>query len=609
MEMNDKTKKIERVLKEESHPSVHSLIRLWRFVFSTTKRISCIYLGLFVVLSLLQPLLAFIWNRYAVILEETTGHFLLAAIGLLAAYWAIRFLSHLIESYLAVSGDGDMEQLDAVQQNRQQEKMHTFLYKKLSAIPYEYFEIPKFNDRIEQVFSFVGNPRFGVNREVMLKGYIIIAKIISLVSIALSLWIFDPWLCLILLVVPLPSLWTTAVGEKLRFRFWLDNSENQRKIGYYQALMLSSAAKEFKVLGLYDFFFNKWKMAADTYTKCEKSLMIKQMFLNTINTTVLSVINIGELVFVILMMAAGKISLAEASAIFLLIQTLSGDATQLFSSLASFWGKTQEAHQFNELMNIPEKTCAEKKQEAFEMLAVHHLKYRYPLTEQYVLKDVDFCIKAGEKIAFVGENGAGKTTMIKLIAGLLQPSDGEILVNGVPQEECTIDTRLNMQSTVSQSPSRYTTFTVRENVLFGDTQKPEDKEAIIRALEFAGIEELPCDTLLGKDVGGTDLSGGQWQKLAIARARYRNRDFIILDEPTSDLDPQAETDIFKKYIGLAQDKTVIVVTHRISIASLASRIVVFKDGRIVEDGTHLQLIAKNGEYARLYCEQAKWYDV
>ena len=115
--------------------------------------------------------------------------------------------------------------------------------------------------------------------------------------------------------------------------------------------------------------------------------------------------------------------------------------------------------------------------------------------------------------------------------------------------------------------------------------------------------------MLGKDVGGTDLSGGQWQKLAIARAMYRDRDFIILDEPTSNLDPLAETEVFQKYISLAQDRTVLFVTHRISVASLAGRIVVFKDGRIVEDGTHQQLISQNGEYARLYREQSKWYDV
>ena len=607
--MNDKTQKIEKTIEETGKPSLRHLLWLWRFIFSSTKVISSIYLGLFVLLSLLRPLLAFIWNEYVATLEQFTAGIPLAAIGLLVGYWAISFLSSLIESYMAVNGDGDMEQLDAVQQNRQQEQMHTRLYKKLGSISYEYFEIPKINDRIAQVFSFIGNPMSGVNREVMLKGYVVIAKMVSLLSIAFSLWLFDPWLCLVLLVAPIPVLWTLKVNEKLRFRFQLDNSENQRRIKYFQDLMLSPAVKEFKVLGLYDFFYDKWKAAADDYTVRENRMIRRRTLLNTVNTVVMNLVNIGGLVFVIMMMVMGRISVGEASAVILLVQTLVSDTTQLFTSLITFLGRSQEAQQFAELMAIPEQADAGVQSERFIAFCAKNLKYRYPLTERYVLQGVDLRIFKGEKIAFVGENGAGKTTMVKLITGLLQPSDGELLINGLPQEELNLSARLDMQSVVSQSPARYTTFTVTENVFLGDTLHPKNEKKIDRALAFAGLDALPKDAMLGKDVGGTDLSGGQWQKLAIARAMYRDRDFIILDEPTSNLDPLAETEVFQKYISLAQDKTVLFVTHRISVASLASRIVVFKDGCIVEDGTHVQLMERDGEYARLYREQSKWYNV
>lgn len=607
--MNDKTQKIEKTLDETSKPSFRTLLRLWWFVFSSTKVISSIYLGLFILLSLLQPLLAFIWKGYIVDLDQFSAGVPWAAIGMLAGYWAINFLSNLIESYMAVNGDGDMEQLDAVQQNRQQEQMHARLYEKINTISYEYFEIPKINDRIAQVFSFVGDRISGVNREVMLKGYVVLAKLVSLLSIALSLWLFDPWLCLILLIAPVPVLWTSTVSEKLRFRFQLDNSENRRRIEYFQRLMLSSTAKELKTMGLYDFFYEKWKTAADDYALREKQLIRRQTLLDTVNTVVLNLVNIGGLVFVLLMMVNDRISLGEASAVILLVQTLVSDTTQLLTSVTAFLGKSQEAQQFTELMAIPEQADTDERSEGFEVFCAQNLKYRYPLTERYVLQDVNLSINKGEKVAFVGENGAGKTTMVKLIAGLLQPSKGEFLVNGLPRKKLASSARSAMQSTVSQSPARYTTFTVQENVFLGDTLHPEKQQKIEQALAFAGLEALPKDEVLGKDVGGIDLSGGQWQKLAIARAMYRDRDFIILDEPTSNLDPLAETEIFQKYIGLSQDKTVLFVTHRISVASLANRIVVFKDGCIVEDGTHHQLIAQNGEYARLYREQSKWYDV
>ena len=149
------------------------------------------------------------------------------------------------------------------------------------------------------------------------------------------------------------------------------------------------------------------------------------------------------------------------------------------------------------------------------------------------------------------------------------------------------------------------TYSRTENVLL--TLFPTTVQQIISA-GIAGLEDKDRESLLGKDVGGVDLSGGEWQKLSIARNVYRDRDFIVLDEPTSNLDPLAETEIFRKYLELSGDKTVIYVTHRISAASLADRIIVFENGRIVQDGTHEELLASGGTYGRLYREQAKWYD-
>lgn len=159
-----------------------------------------------------------------------------------------------------------------------------------------------------------------------------------------------------------------------------------------------------------------------------------------------------------------------------------------------------------------------------------------------------------------------------------------------------------------QEPARFNTFTIAENVSLGDVLKEQNEHAIDKALHFAGFEDADKNAMLGRDIGGTELSGGQWQKIAIARAYYRNRDFMILDEPTSNLDPLAEAEIFRRYMAMTEGKTVIIVTHRISLASLADRIVVFKDGEIVEDGTHDELMSIDGEYKRLYSTQAQWYN-
>ena len=211
-------------------------------------------------------------------------------------------------------------------------------------------------------------------------------------------------------------------------------------------------------------------------------------------------------------------------------------------------------------------------------------------------------------MALIGENGMGKTTFVKLMTGMLAPSQGSLSINGTPVEQMNPIAWYDHLSAVMQDPARYNTFTIGDNVFLGDTLKERDEAAIDEALRFSGFTGGEKEALLGKDTGGTDLSGGQWQKLAVARAAYRNRDFIVLDEPTSNLDPLAEAEVFQKYIELSRDKTVVYVTHRISVAALADRIIVFSDGRIAQDGTHDELIRQEGEYARLYKEQAKWYN-
>ena len=264
--------------------------------------------------------------------------------------------------------------------------------------------------------------------------------------------------------------------------------------------------------------------------------------------------------------------------------------------MATFISKKNEAAQFFELIDLQEQIDAKDEvSPGVDLVSAKNVSYRYPLTNEYRIKNVSLTINRGEKIAFVGENGAGKTTFIKLLTGMLMPSMGVI-------------TRHGEQSMVFQEPAKFNSFSIADNVFLGDVLRKRDEEKIDASLYFAGFEGANKNELLGKDIGGTDLSGGQWQKIAIARAYYRNRDFIILDEPTSNLDPLAESEVFKKYIDMSQGKTVIMVTHRLSIAALADRVVVFKGGEIVEDGTHEALIKVRGEYARLYEAQAVWYD-
>lgn len=604
--MNDRTAEKEREIQKEQKPSFRHLLRLFLYVFRATKGISCIYLGFFVLLSFLRPLIAEIWGLYISVVENAGNRVTEAAL-MLVLYWGISFAADLLESYLAPEGGGDFEQLDMVQANRQQELFKVHLLKKVNSVSPEYLEAPVMKDRMCQVFDFAGDSWNGINRKVMISGYVVVAKVISVLTIAAALYLYHPLLSVLVLLAPLPTLYSVSLGEKLQFRFVKESTELQRETEYFEELLLSPAEKEIKTLGLHDFFYGKWRERADAYVIRQKKLIRNRALLQIVNSLFYNVAHVGGMVLAILLLAQGKLSLGAMSAVFAMTGTLITDSAQLIRAFGSFQAQKNRAAQFFDLMDLKEDETLESEKVSLHRAEAKGVKYRYPLTERYTLKGVDFTLHPGEKVAFVGENGAGKSTFVKLLTGMLSPSEGTLLLNGKPTEELHPESRFDAQSVVVQDPTHYETFTLYENVFLGETHQRYEEKAIERALAFSGLSALE-NKLLGKYVGGTDLSGGQWQKLAIARAAYRNRDLIVLDEPTSNLDPLAETEIFEKYNSLAKDKTVIYVTHRISVAKLADRIIVFKNGKIEEDGSFNELMQLQGEFARLYELQSQWYD-
>lgn len=240
-------------------------------------------------------------------------------------------------------------------------------------------------------------------------------------------------------------------------------------------------------------------------------------------------------------------------------------------------------------------------------VSLHNVSFHYPNSEHDVVRNVNLEFTAGEHIALLGENGAGKSTLVRLIAGLYSPSEGEVLHNESLVKGASDDVGAVFQDFVRwQLP-------LRDNIGFGNLRRQSDDALILDALARADLASLPgelddgLDSWLGREFGDRDLSGGQWQKLAIARAFFRNARLLILDEPTATLDPLAEQRLFERFRHLAADKTTLTISHRIGSARAADRILVMENGTIIEDGTHESLMQLGGTYSSMFRSQQEWY--
>ncbi|MPN01752.1 Lipid A export ATP-binding/permease protein MsbA [bioreactor metagenome] len=267
---------------------------------------------------------------------------------------------------------------------------------------------------------------------------------------------------------------------------------------------------------------------------------------------------------------------------------------------------------------MPERQGEDIERNEVDGITLRKVSFKYPGAEKEALSNISLQVQPGETIAIVGENGAGKSTLVKLMIGLFSPSSGSVTLGKVETTKVSRKSLYKNVSAVFQNYQRYK-MTLGEKVAISDSKgnsevNKDNKEKLSSALNKADLnidEEKfkdSYDTMLSREFDGIDLSGGQWQRIAIARGFYRSYHTIVLDEPTAAIDPIEETKIYNKFVDMSKGKTAIIVTHRLGSAKIADRIVVLDNGGISEIGTHEELMSKNGKYAEMYRAQGKWYD-
>ena len=483
----------------------------------------------------------------------------------------------------------------------------------------QYFDLPEFYEKLENA-----NREAGIRPiQVITKTFTAASTLIELISY-IAVMATAPGLGLaafIIMAVSLPSAIISFIYRKRNFNYKRRRSKDRREMNYYSDVLVNKdIVKEVRIFGLTDFFADKFKKVFGEYFKGLRTLILSESLWQIALGIVSVIVNLFFCGIVALRVLSGEIMLGDYTLYTGAIMSIATCIATLISTSAGVYEGTLFIDNLMYFMNkspgiVPTVTPGAKvKRNAPHTIEFKNVSFHYPGSERCVLQNVNITFSPGQTTVLVGLNGAGKTTLIKLLTRLYDPTDGVILLDGRDIREYDLESLYGMFGIIFQDFGRYAV-TVGENISFGDLSLMPSHDSLMEAARQSNadgfIEKLPqgIDTPLTRQFErtGSELSGGQWQKLAIARAFYSRSDILVLDEPTASLDPLAEQEIFNEFDRLRSGKMSIFVSHRLSSATTAGQIIVLEGGRVVEKGTHKELMKQKGKYYNLFSVQAKRY--
>ena len=438
------------------------------------------------------------------------------------------------------------------------------------------------------------------------------------VGLIIAVVVLKPVLLVPIAFAYIPLWYATRRNSADTYQFFFGMTPLERQRDYLHTLLTDrGTAKEIRAFGLVDFVTARFDVLSEQHVKERRRVIRRRLnrhLLVGLETTLLMAGTVGLIAW---FYASGQMSLAAAGAALLALVQLSGALSVMGMGGGGLYQSSLFLDDYASFMAMEgTKTPvrpARSAPDAFHDLAVEQVTFSYPGTSARALADVSLRIRAGEVVALVGENGSGKTTLAKLLAGLYRPDTGRILWDGIDTADYDLDDLRQHVTVVFQDFLHYQ-MTARENIGLGRNEQLHDMAAIETAARMAGahdfIASLPngFESVLGREfLGGQDLSIGQWQRLAIARAFFRNAPFVVLDEPTASLDARAEAQIFERVRELFRDRSVLLISHRFATVRSADYIYVLESGQIIEHGDHNALVAKGGLYAELFRLQAAAY--
>ena len=423
------------------------------------------------------------------------------------------------------------------------------------------------------------------------------------------LYSMEPILSISIFLVFIPVALSQLVRSVLFYKIEDQVAPMRREYECYKTYI---GSKETRILGAFGYFrglcINSLNLINKATWKAEKRAGLIELFMKVL--TLMGYL--GILYLLVISLLRNKISVAAFAAVFGSIDNMFTTMDVVISNhIANMTKQLGTINNFLRFLDLPERKGDSKSKNKEKSICLEKVFFRYPHARVNALLDISLNIKQGETIAIVGENGSGKSTLVKVALGIYEPSKGKVEVGGLRTDETGMKSLFNNVSAVFQNYQRYK-MTVAENIKISDMDSDcqKDLEPITNDVGLKINSEVFPDSyesILSREFDGVELSGGQWQRLAIARGLYRVHDCIVLDEPTAAIDPIEEANLYKKFAEISREKTAIVVTHRIGSAKIADRIVVMENGSIIEIGTHKELMDKKGKYSEMFYAQAKWY--
>lgn len=471
------------------------------------------------------------------------------------------------------------------------------------------FESVKLYDKINLA---IGGVRHAVESTInLLNG--VIFYVIFFVSVGIYITSIKPILFLICILIFVPKFVSQYIKGNQLYRLQQNTVEYRRQSDYYQQCLIDKTYyKETKTLGAIPYFINCYRNKINEFNNKQWKVQVKTSKIECFLTFLTYIGHISSFAILTYYLLDGSITLGFFAAIYYSLNKMMDIMKEMVELFGTIYEHANLAGQLYDFLELPEFKGDDISFDSIGDLKLENVSFCYPYTDRKAINNISLTIKKGSHVAIVGVNGSGKTTLVKVIMGLFKPTEGKVYINGSDTTNWSTQSYSRRVSSVFQNFGKYK-LRLDENVKLSDFESKADEKYLINKLDAVGFDYKKqginnhLDTVLSKEFNGIDLSGGEWQRLAIARGIYRIHDFIVLDEPTAAIDPIEEANVYKQFSQISDGKTVIVVTHRLSSVKNSDRIIVMDKGEILEDGSHKELIEKRGLYAKMFLEQAKWY--